>query len=43
MSDIDTRHEIVEILQAQAAGVLTGDETRNAVKRIRPEWFGDAA
>lgn len=40
---IDRDYELVEILQTQAAGVLTEDETRNAIKRIRPEWFGDAA
>lgn len=31
--------ELIELLQFQAAGVLTVTEVRARVKALRPEWF----
>lgn len=32
-------HDLVELLQAKAAGLVTDSEARDRLRQIRPEWF----
>lgn len=38
----DPDYTVLEILQVRSSDLLTKDEARAALKRIRPEWYGDA-
>lgn len=34
-------HEFIEVLQLHAAGLLAEDEARDAMRRLRPDYYGN--
>lgn len=42
LSNEARRDTFAALLQAHAAGLLSEDEARDILRRMRPEWFADA-